>query len=400
MKVLFNKLKKSNRVLLILYIICVISYSVGFTFFIISLLSLQGIETVIRIILIVFFSIWLIVFIMWNLINLILKRNKTIIVTLIITFIFIGIFGVSSFFVDKMYNKIEKLTISDYTTYTSYLIAMNDKNIEKDSKLGMIKNENDIEGNVLAKELIKKENLKNEITYYEDYYAMLNALYNNEVDGIFVSSNYVILFANEEAYKNIDTETKVIYEYSKEMKTQDKISSSNKKLTEPFTVLVMGVDSQKEGINANAAFNGDTLILITFNPKTLTATMFSIPRDSYVPIACNHNAYNKINSSAAYGTSCVINTLEQLTDVKIDYYAKINFRGFIDLVEALDGIDVDIEQPDYNYYVSQHGYGRLCESNSLRDTTNLVCMNTGWQHLNGEQALAYARNRHGFLESD
>ena len=227
MKVLFNKLKKSNRVLLILYIICLISYSVGFTFFIRSLLSLQGIETVIRIILIVFFSIWLIVFIMWNLINLILKRNKTIIVTLIITFIFIGIFGVSSFFVDKMYNKIEKLTISDYTTYTSYLIAMNDKNIEKDSKLGMIKNENDIEGNVLAKELIKKEKLKNEITYYEDYYAMLNALYNNEVDGIFVSSNYVILFANEEAYKNIDTETKVIYEYSKEMKTQDNISSSN-----------------------------------------------------------------------------------------------------------------------------------------------------------------------------
>ena len=115
-----------------------------------------------------------------------------------------------------MYNKIEKLTISDYTTYTSYLIAMNDKNIEKDSKLGMIKNENDIEGNVLAKELIKKEKLKNEITYYEDYYAMLNALYNKEVDGIFVSSNYVILFANEEAYKNIDAETKVIYEYSKE----------------------------------------------------------------------------------------------------------------------------------------------------------------------------------------
>ena len=192
MKVLFNKLKKSNRVLLILYIICVISYSVGFTFFIRSLLSLQGIETVIRIILIVFFSIWLIVFIMWNLINLILKRNKTIIVTLIITFIFISIFGVSSFFVDKMYNKIEKLTISDYTTYTSYLIAMNDKNIEKDSKLGMIKNENDIEGNVLAKELIKKEKLKNEITYYEDYYAMLNALYKNDVKK-YVIANYTAL---------------------------------------------------------------------------------------------------------------------------------------------------------------------------------------------------------------
>lgn len=400
MKVLFNKLKKSNRVLLIFYVLCIIGYSIGFAFFIKSLLSLQGIETILRIVLICFFSIWLLIFIMWNLINLILKKNKTLIVTIIITIIFIAIFGFSSFFVDKMYNKIEKLTISDYTTYTTYLIAMNDKNIEKSSKLGMIKNDNDIEGNVLAKELIKKENLKNEIVYYEDYYEMLNALYKNDVDGIFVSSNYVILFANEEAYKNIDTETKVIYEYSKKMKTQDMMASSNKKLNEPFSVLVMGVDSQKEGLNANSAFNGDTLILITFNPKTLTATMFSIPRDSYVPIACNHNAYNKINSSAAYGTSCVVSTIEQLTDIKIDYYAKINFRGFIDLVEALDGIDVDVEQPDYDYYVKQHGYGKLCESNSLRDTTNLVCMDTGWQHLNGEQALAYARNRHGFLESD
>ncbi len=400
MKVLFNKLKKSNRVLLIFYVLCIIGYSIGFAFFIRSLLSLQGIETVLRIVLICFFSIWLLVFIMWNLINLILKKNKTLIVTIIITIIFIAIFGFSSFFVDKMYNKIEKLTISDYTTYTTYLIAMNDKNIEKSSKLGMIKNDNDIEGNILAKELIKKEKLKNEIVYYEDYYEMLNALYKNDVDGIFVSSNYVILFANEEAYKNIDTETKVIYEYSKKMKTQDMMASSNKKLNEPFSVLVMGVDSQKEGLNANSAFNGDTLILITFNPKTLTATMFSIPRDSYVPIACNHNAYNKINSSAAYGTSCVVSTIEQLTDIKIDYYAKINFRGFIDLVEALDGIDVDVEQPDYDYYVKQHGYGKLCESNSLRDTTNLVCMDTGWQHLNGEQALAYARNRHGFLESD
>lgn len=400
MKVLFNKLKKSNRVLLIFYVLCIIGYSIGFAFFIKSLLSLQGIETILRIVLICFFSIWLLVFIMWNLINLILKKNKTLLVTIIITIIFIAIFVFSSFFVDKMYNKIEKLTISDYTTYTTYLIAMNDKNIEKSSKLGMIKNDNDIEGNVLAKELIKKEKLKNEIVYYEDYYEMLNALYKNDVDGIFVSSNYVILFANEEAYKNIDTETKVIYEYSKKMKTQDMMASSNKKLNEPFSVLVMGVDSQKEGLNANSAFNGDTLILITFNPKTLTATMFSIPRDSYVPIACNHNAYNKINSSAAYGTSCVVSTIEQLTDIKIDYYAKINFRGFIDLVEALDGIDVDVEQPDYDYYVKQHGYGKLCESNSLRDTTNLVCMDTGWQHLNGEQALAYARNRHGFLESD
>lgn len=400
MKVFINKMKKSNKIFLTLFLITFLFYTISLVFVIQSLLTLSGIETILRIIFIILFILWILIYIVWNLVNLILKRKKSFIITTILTLLLACIFSFGSYYINKIYNKIEKLSEEEMTLYTTNLITMQDGNITKDSKLGMIKNEKDIEGNILAKELIKKEKLKNEITYYEDYYEMLNDLYTNEIDGIFVSSNYVILFASEEAYNTIDTDTKVVYSYSKELKNQDNALASNKKLTEPFTVLIMGVDSQNEGLNANAAFNGDTLMVITFNPKTLTATMLSIPRDSYVPIACNHNAYNKINSSAAYGTSCVITTIEQLIDIKIDYYAKINFRGFIDLVEALDGIDVEVEQPNYDYYIKQHGKGKLCESNSLRDTTNLVCMDTGWQHLNGEQALAYARNRHGFLESD
>ena len=400
MKVLFNKLKKSNKILLTICLISFIAYLVTFIFFTGSLLSLKGIETFLRIGFITLFALWIIIYFIWNLVNLILKRNKTIIITTIITILLSVVFGFGSYIINKVYNKLEKLTSSNTTVYTTYLISMKDNEINEDSKLGMIKNKKDVEGHVLAKELVKKEKLDNKIEYYDDYYELLSDLYNNEIDGIFVSSNYVILFASEDAYKNIDTDTTVVHEYSKEMENQDNIGTTNKKLTEPFSVLVMGVDSQKDGLNANAAFNGDTLMVITFNPKTLTATMFSIPRDTYVPIACNHNAYNKINSSAAYGTNCVIDTVENIIDIDIDYYAKINFRGFIDLVDALGGVDVEVEQPDYSFYVKQHGEGRLCESNSLRDTTNLVCMDTGWQHLNGEQALAYARNRHGFIESD
>jgi LCP family protein required for cell wall assembly len=161
----------------------------------------------------------------------------------------------------------------------------------------------------------------------------------------------------------------------------------------------MGVDSDIDGLKANQAFNGDTLILVTFNPNTLTATMFSIPRDMYVPIACNHNRYNKINSSAAYGSSCVINTVKQLTGIDIDYYVKMNFIGVVQLVEALGGVTVDVEEPDF-YYDEQHK-GQVCEQNSHREFgNNLVCMNPGIQTLNGEQALAYARCRHLYAISD
>lgn len=400
MKVLFNKLKKSNKILLTIYLLSLVLYLVGLILFTSSILDLKGIENFLRFGLIILFTIWLLIYFVWNLVNLILKRNKTIIFTTMITIILGIVFNFGSYYINKIYNKLENLTSKATTVYTTYLIAMNDTEINKDSTLGMIKNEKDVEGHILAKELVKEKKLKNDIKYYDDYYALLSDLYSGKIEGVFVSSNYVILFASEDAYKEIANETKIVYEYSKEMENQDNVASSNKKLTEPFSILVMGVDSQKDGLNANAAFNGDTLMIITFNPNTLNATMFSIPRDTYVPIACNNNAYNKINSSAAYGTNCVIDTIENLIDIEIDYYAKINFRGFIDLVDALEGIDVDVEQPNYSYYVKQHGEGKLCESNSLRDTTNLVCMNTGWQHLNGEQALAYARNRHGFIESD
>ena len=93
-------------------------------------------------------------------------------------------------------------------------------------------------------------------------------------------------------------------------------------------------------------FNGDTLMLMSFNPKTLDAILLSIPRDTYVPIACNNKNYAKINSSAAYGTSCVISTINNLLGINIDYYVKINFKGVVDLVEAVGGVEVDVEAPE------------------------------------------------------
>ena len=382
MKVLFKKLQKSNKVLLTIFLFTSLFYLVSLIVFIKYLMSLNGIETILRIVFSISFSIWLIVYGILSLVNLILKRHKTMIVTFIITIVLSIFFIVGSVVINKIYSNLNRMTSSKYTVYTSNLIALNETTLIDNSVFGMIQNEDDIEGHILAKELLKKEKLNNEIIYFDDYESMLFALYNHEIDALFISNNYVILFSSEENYANIANETKVIYEYSKKMKSLENMETSNKKLTEPFTVLVMGVDSESDGLNANAAFNGDTLMLITFNPKTLTATMFSIPRDTYVPIACNHNAYAKINSSAAYGTNCVIDTIEQFVDIKIDYYAKINFRGVIQLVDSLGGIEVDVPMD-------------FCESNSYRSLAqkDLICLKKGVQTLNGEQALALSRHR-------
>ena len=398
MKKFFRKLKKSNKVLRYIYYIVSIVYIVTLFFFIKSLLSLSGIETVLRIVFIVFFILYIVLYCFWNLLNLLRRKYKALIITSIVSVIFIIIFCVGSYYINMVYSNIDNITEDDRLMYTSYLIALKDTEFDNDSSVGMLDSENEIEWNVLARKLYSEEKLANSITDYTDYNEMIRDLYNGDIDAIFVPGNYVTLFSNEEQYQNISSETKVLYEYSEEMANQDLVLSSDKTFDEPLTFLLMGVDSEKAGLNANAAFNGDTLMLITFNPTTLTATMVSIPRDTYVPIACNNNRYAKINSSAAYGTSCVIDTVSNFLDVEIDYYVKINFKGVVELVDAIGGVEVDVEAPTYN---SDKYDGMMCEQNSDRHFgSSLVCIEPGLQTLNGEQALAYARNRHMYIGGD
>lgn len=399
MKVLLNKLKKTNKIFFILYLIILLGYGITFTIFAKSILGLSGIETAIRTVVLILFGIWLLVYFIWNLINLILKKHITIAITSLISIIFIAIFITGNYYINVIYQGIDNMAESEYVNYTSNLVVMNGTEIDDDSKLGMINTPKDIEGNVLAKELIKDKKLDNlEVQEYSSYYEMVYDLINGNIDGIFLNSNYLTTY-NEEEFQDLKNSF-ILYSFSKKMKNQDTEIVSKKSLKDPFTILLMGVDSEGDGLDQNAAFNGDTLMLITFNPKTLNATMFSIPRDTYVPIACNNNRYAKINSSAGYGTNCVIKTVEALTDIKIDYYVKINFKGVVDLVEALGGVDVEVEPPDYKAYIKAYN-GRICEQDSLRQFgEHLICMDTGMQHLNGEQALAYARCRHAYLQSD
>jgi len=182
-------------------------------------------------------------------------------------------------------------------TYSTSLVTLSNSNINNISDLnnkniGILEDENSIEGNILPNEFINENNLIINKNYYESYPVLMEALYSKEIEAIFIKSEYESMFKDIEKYKNITTETKIITTYNKKM---DKITTTEEKnlITEPFTVLLMGVDSHLEGID-NQVANGDALILVTFNPNTLSATMLSIPRDSYVPQACfKDNIENK-----------------------------------------------------------------------------------------------------------
>ena len=407
MKRFFRRLKRSSKVARIIFTIFTLGYIVSYIFFAKSVIELTGIETLIRYIVLVLLLGYLVLYIIKSLTGFIKRKYKLFTFLSIITFIFIAIFSVGAYSIDWVMDKLSLFGEKDTITYTSYLITLNDTTLNAKSILGMIDDNEDIEGNILAKKIIDEHELNYNVDMYDNedgkgYYNMLYDLYDKKVDGIFVSSNYVTLFSSEEDFANLSTETKVVYQISGEYKNVDKdIVNTEKSLTEPFTVLVMGVDSEYDGLNANAAFNGDTLILATFNPDTLNATLFSLPRDIYVPIACRNNQYAKINSSAASGTSCVIKTINNLTGIDVDYYAKINFKGVVDLVEAVGGVTVDVEEPDYNINHGNNCNGMVCEQDSDRRWgEHTIYIKPGVQTLNGEEALAYARCRGVYAESD
>ena len=398
MNKMVRKLKKSNKVLRFIYYLVMISYVVGLVLFTKSLLSLTGIETLIRWIAIIFFIIYFILYSFINLLNLLRRKYKGLIISTIFSLLFILLFFVGSYYINYVYNNLNGMQESDKITYNTYLITLKDTEFNNDSKIGLISSKRDKDNNELSTKLYKNKKLKNDITEYEDYIKLLLDLYNKEIDAAFVPGNFDTLFRNEEGFENINNDIKIIYEYSEKKKNEDLNLVSDKDFNEPLTFLFLGVDSEGNGLNANAAFNGDTLMLMSFNPKTLSSVLLSIPRDTYVPIACNNNKYAKINSSAAYGTGCVISTINQFLDINIDYYVKINFKGVVDLVEAVGGVEVDVEAP--TYMANAYG-GKVCEQNSDRQWGDkLVCMNPGLQVLDGEQALAYARCRHMYIGSD
>ena len=384
-----KKLTK-HKVAFILTLISILVLFGGVGYFILSISKLNNIENNLRLIgSIVLGIISLLLFILSiRFLNKFKKIKLTIVIILMLLIGGVGIFA--AYNVDKVYGALSKVSdTSGYTTYSSSLVTLKDNEAESikdigDSELGILNDTTSYEGNIIPEEVIKEQKLNNKTKEYDSYIAMIDALRDGEINYIFLPTNYTVMFGSMEGYEDIADETKVLLTQTKKVKNEKEESDSTntKAITEPFTVLLMGVDSDAEGI-ANGSFNGDSLMVITFNPKTLSTTILSIPRDSYVPIACfSGQRKNKITHAAWKGETCMMDTIENFLDIKIDYYVKINFTGVVQLVDTLGGVEIDVP---YN----------LCEQNSKRQWgSNTIYIEKGLQTLNGEQALAYARNRH------
>lgn len=375
-----KELKKAKGWLIIMMLLFLIVTGAS-VYFIYAISLLNGIENTLRFIVsVVVVMIWLLT--LRSYIRSLKKRKiSKYIPRIILSIIYIVILIVIGGFIIKTYSKVDNLT-SSHDLYSTSIVTLKSNKVDSikdmnNKKIGRIMDETSVEGYTIPEEIIDKNNLKNKIEDYDTYTDLLDALLNEKIDYVFLPTDYVAMFSSIETYAEIGNTTKIIYTQTKEVKAEKKAGSN---LKEPFTVLLMGVDSEQEDVRT-ASYNGDSLMLITFNPKTLSSTILSIPRDTYVPIACMKNQRkNKITHAAWQGESCMINTIQNFTGITIDYYVKINFKGVVKLVDSLGGIEVDVPLG-------------FCEQDSDRNFGNLQCVEAGHQVLNGEQALAWARHR-------
>lgn len=252
----------------------------------------------------------------------------------------------------------------------------------KDTRLAMIKSDGD--ANAFAEEILG-ENKKS--GYIKENYATYKEAYEALMDDKTELMVYTGLARQRLSEEEIDSwaNVKVIYQKNRQLAAIE--GTKVNILKDPFTVLISGVDLTSNTISEKGS--SDVNILLVVNPNTKKIMMQTIPRDTWVPLACSNDEHTKLTYAGAYGgTDCSINTLEQYLDVEINYYAKINFNGVIELVDALGGITVNSD-------VS------FCESHPLDGYgVRNYCYNAGENNLTGVEALMFSRIRKVFGNGD
>ena len=151
---------------------------------------------------------------------------------------------------------------------------------------------------------------------------------------------------------------------------------------EPFTIYISGIDTYGE---VSETSRSDVNLIAVVNPKTYQILLVTTPRDYYVPIpGVSGGQKDKLTHAGIYGIDASMRTLGELYETDINYYARLNFTSLIDIVDTLGGVDV------YSELAFQTGTESGC----------IVDVQEGWNHLNGEQALAFSRERHALADGD
>lgn len=197
-------------------------------------------------------------------------------------------------------------------------------------------------------------------------------LFKQQVDAILVNEAYRVLLENID--EEFSEKTRVIYQVEIESKDKN-IANEGSVKDGVFNILISGIDTYGS-ISTRSRSDVNMLMSVNMNEHKILLT--GIPRDCYMPLAMN-GQYDKLTHSGIYGINETVQTIAHFLDINIDYYYRVNFSSLINVVDVLGGIYV---YSDQELTLGQYHY------------------NQGTNYMNGEMALAFARERHSYSEGD
>lgn len=299
----------------------------------------------------------------------------------VISIVVLVLFGVIFGFADKyIFTTLNFMDILDrdvlqkerYDVYVLENSSYNKLEDLKGKKVGLYQSSNSEKA---GSEL--KNKIDFEIIEYTDVEKMFESLNNDEINAIIISSSVKNLLDTE--LNDINIKIKSIYNFKISIEKNDIVKVVNVTNT-PFNVYIAGGDGYG---SIDYTFNTDVNMVATINPTTRKILLTSIPRDYYVNlVGQGPNAYDKLTHAGYYGIEESVKTVENLLDIDINYYVKINFSTIEGIVDAIGGVDV---YSDYDFYEQAYG---------------LYHFTIGNNHLDGKQALAFARERKSFATGD
>lgn len=225
---------------------------------------------------------------------------------------------------------------------------------------------------------------------YDGLPQLIDAILGKDVDAIILNSAYLDLLPEMEGYETAADQLKeVTITYVKRRVVEAQLDpdalnrlhgntdeDTSDDVGEVFTVFISGIDS-RSGLVAKS--RSDVNILASVNTATHKVVLISTPRDYYVPLSISNGAKDKLTHAGIYGIDVCMDTMAMLYDVDVDYYFRVNFSGFEDIIDALGGITVN---SDYAFTVGSYSYVQ------------------GENQMDGAKALAFVRERHSFAEGD
>ena len=310
------------------------------------------------------------------------------IICIVLTLVVCAASCMGGYYISKTQGALSNITnVAKHAKNTVSVIVKESSSIKNKSQLNGVSvgslrlNE---QGSKKALKELSSEGIVLNQTEYDSMTALLEAFYNGKVDSIIINESSRSQILDMEAYSNFDSNTRVVYQTSYKVKNNDSASSVSDITSKPFNVLISGSDT-RGGFDENG--RSDVIMVATVNPKTHTILLTSVPRDFYVTTACDagdgcmQGALDKITHTGIHGTNTTKRTVEQLLGIEINYTFKVGFDTVTELVDVLGGVDVYVEP----------GYAT---------TTSEFSVHEGVNHLNAQQALAFARERYSYTEGD